>query len=274
MFSATSADYNTALGSSALHETTTGTANTAVGSSALYNNTTGINNTAVGYTALFNSTIGTACTAVGYNSLASNTTGTNNTACGLSALAANTTGINCTAVGVQALFANTVYTNCSGLGVNAAVTGSNQVQLGDASTTTYAYGAVQNRSDRRDKTDIRDTLLGLDFVMSLRPVDFRWDYRENYAPKPPDAGDRTEWLEAVKMKNLNADGSKKRVRFHHGFIAQEVKALPGQFGGLQDHSVNDGDEVMSLGYSEFIAPIVRAIQTLKNEFEAYKFTHP
>jgi len=32
---------------------------------------------------------------------------------------------------------------------------------------------VQNRSDANDKADVRPTVLGLDFINSLRPVDFK-----------------------------------------------------------------------------------------------------
>jgi hypothetical protein len=86
---------------------------------------------------------------------------------------------------VNALSALVSYDNCSGIGHNSAVTASNQIQLGDSATTTYAYGAVQNRSDVRDKADIQDTVLGLDFVNALRPVDYKWDMRESYRIDPP-----------------------------------------------------------------------------------------
>lgn len=60
------------------------------------------------------------------------------------------------------------------------------------------------------------------------------------------------------------DGSKKRVRFHHWFIAQEVKELCDKlgvdFGGYQDHSIDGGCDVKTLGYDEFIPPTVRAVQ--------------
>jgi hypothetical protein len=75
---------------------------------------------------------------------------------------------------------NNYASNVSCLGYNSQVTGNNQLQLGDSFTTTYAYGAIQNRSDQRDKTYVRDTILGLDFINKLRPVDFVWDFRENY----------------------------------------------------------------------------------------------
>jgi hypothetical protein len=75
-----------------------------------------------------------------------------------------------------------------------------------------------------------------------------------------------KWLEDVKLANITHDGSKKRNRFHHGLIAQEVKAALDakgiDFGGFQDHSVKGGDDVLSIGYIELIAPMLKAIQEL------------
>ena len=156
------------------------------------------------------------------------------------------TGNSNTFLGSLAGVQTVAYTNCTLLGNGTAVTGSNQVQLGDSATTTYAYGAVQNRSDARDKTDIRDTQLGLDFINALRPVDFRWDYRADY--------------------DGEKDGSKARSRFHHGLIAQEVKsacdAAGVDFGGYQDHTISGGADVLSIGYDEMIAPLIKAVQEL------------
>jgi len=179
----------------------------------------------------------------------------------------------------------TNFTNTSGLGNNAAVTGNDQVQLGGIGTTTFAFGAVQNRSDLRDKADVRDTELGLDFITALRPVDFRWDMRDDYRPSPPEApgpeateaerlayeGRLRQWAEQTRLGNLTHDGSRKRSRFHHGLIAQEVADVIARtgidFGGYQDHTVNGGDDVRSLGYEELIAPLIKAVQELsaKNE---------
>jgi hypothetical protein len=205
--------------------------------------------------------IGSACgqdsngdynTFVGAN-CAQSVTGYQNTAIGFEALYSCAGGNYNTALGENALSALVAYDNCTGIGSAANVTGSDQVQLGDSATTTYAYGAVQNRSDARDKADIRDTQLGLAFVKSLRPVDFKWDYREDY-----------NWGEK--------DGSKKRSRFHHGLIAQEVAVacsfLDVDFGGLQDHSIAGGKDVMSIGYEELIAPMIKAIQELTAKVES------
>jgi hypothetical protein len=222
------------------------------------------------------------------------------------------------------LYANTTFYNVTGVGANTAVTGSNQVQLGDAATTTYAYGAIQDRSDIRDKADVRDTTLGLAFIESLRPVDFKWDKREDYRTLPPikaeypekpaypervdslqledemDEDYRTrveteyklltdeadaayeadksvidaeftlvhdQWLEANKLANIIHDGTHTRNRYHHGVIAQEV---PAEFGGLQNHALKGGDDVLSVGYEEFIAPLIKAIQELSAENKMLK----
>lgn len=316
--------YNIGIGSSSLGGCTTGNSNVAVGRRAGNGITTATGNTAIGTDAMVGS--GTACTgsnnvAIGNSASANITTGYQNVSIGLSAGSVLSTGFNNTfigrstaqltttgagniAIGEQALSANTTgdyntavgtgtaggaaYTNTSMLGYQATVTGSNQVQLGNASTTTYVYGTVQNRSDARDKADIQDTILGLEFINALRPVDFRWDMRDDYrpsAPEPvaPDATDEekaahveaiVEWSKQNKLDNLEHDGSKKRTRFHHGLIAQEVKSacdsLGIDFGGYQDHSVKGGDDVLSLGYEELIAPLIKAVQQLSAEVEQLK----
>jgi hypothetical protein len=320
---------NVALGLNALSVNISGQKNTSVGEFSMYNNTTGIQNTAIGSNALAFNVGASNNTAIGYQAIQQNVSGANNTACGWYALANNITGGQNVAVGISALlntntsnnvgvggnalsvntsgaFNTAIGYNClniangasniSAIGYNAQVTGSDQIQLGNPSTTTYAYGAVQDRSDIRDKADVRNTELGLEFVNALRPVDFKWDMREDYRPeaptpviKPADLkDDATEeekakyaqelaaynaykveldkWLEDVKLANITHDGSKKRNRFHHGLIAQEVKAVLDakgiDFGGFQDHSVKGGDDVLSIGYIELIAPLIKAVQEL------------
>lgn len=230
-------------------------------------------------------------------------TGNSNVMVGSSAGNGITSGNQNTAVGMHAYQFNN-YNNSSCLGANASVTASNQVQLGNSQTTTYVYGTIQDRSDERDKTEIKDTELGLEFVKALRPVDFKWDMREDYRPeapsiviKPADLKDdateeekakydqdlaaynayvvaKDKWLEDVKLANITHDGSKKRNRYHHGLIAQEVKAVLDEkgidFGGFQDHKIAGGDDVLSIGYAELIAPMIKAIQELSAEVASLK----
>ena len=39
------------------------------------------------------------------------------------------------------------------------------------------------------------------------------------------------------------------------------------FGGYQDHSINGGRDVLSLGYEELIAPMIKAIQEQQKMIE-------
>jgi hypothetical protein len=284
----TSGNYNTAIGAQSMYSAIDATDNVAVGYGALYNSTSGDYNVAVGRDALLNSS-GNRNTGVGYNAGLGIFTGAENTAVGNQSIYYQDNVSFSTGVGSASLISSLAsLSNASAFGYDSTVTGNNQVQLGNASTTTYVYGTVQNRSDLRDKTDVRDTTLGLDFVMSLRPVDYKWDMRDFYRPAPPvrpeDPTDeqamadfKTEvaaWRETAKLANITHDGSKKRTRYHHGFIAQEVMALNAEFGGIQDHKIAGGEDVLSLGYDEMIAPLVKAIQELKAEFDAYKAAHP
>lgn len=250
-----------AIGTEASYSNTTGFRNLSIGYRAGYSTTTGAGNVAIGNSALNTNTTSSDNTAIGDSALRFNT-GSGNTAVGEDSLVANTTGSNNTAIGNSALSNNTTFSNVTGLGNNSQVTASNQVQLGDSSTTTYAYGAVQDRSDERDKADIKDSELGLDFIIKLRPVDFKWDYREDYVEYTTTVD--ASGNEITEVNDLPKDGSKKRERYHHGLIAQEVKTvlddLGTDFGGYQDHSVNGGEDVLSLGYNEFISPLIKAVQ--------------
>lgn len=261
----------------------TGTSNTGVGDRALGSNTSGSQNAAYGRQALHLNTLGSSNTAVGYQALQNNTSGSSNTAVGYQALQTGGT-IYATAVGAEISISGN---NASALGSSASVTGdngtaigsnavagTNEVQLGDSATTVYYYNLSQ-RSDMRDKTDIRDTTLGLDFIAALRPVDYRWDYRDAYRPARPQTDDPAAlaaWQEASKLANLRNDGSRKRERFHHGLIAQEVQQVLADrgidFGGFQDHTINGGDDVLTLGYMELIAPLIKAVQELLGAVEA------
>ena len=299
--------YNTAIGSMAMYRSNRGIYNTAMGSNALENTVTGNQNTGIGFESMRNNLNGSSNTAVGFRTLLYNTSGSENVAIGGASLFFNTTGSYNVALGAGALYKNTVegkntalghnalgttdFSNTIGIGYNAAVTGANQAQIGDSSVTVYCYGAVQNRSDKRDKTDIQDTNLGLNFLLKLRPREFRWDYREDYVnteemAKELEAIEISNFVEEEKRKKINEiftkhslenvekDGKKKGWRFHQGFIAQEVfetmRELGVDFGGYQDHSINGGKDVLSLGYEEFIPILVKGLQEQQEEIEALK----
>jgi hypothetical protein len=296
---AVTGNYNTAVGYQAGISLTNASFITAIGYQAMFKASSQCSgNTALGYQAGYNLDAGYG-TGTGGVYLGRDTTGpyagnanvcigfgtggamgyatptsacTNNTLVGASTLVSQgyqTT--NCTFIGAASMNTwSSPISNSASLGYGTDVTGSNQVQIGNSSTTTYVYGTVQNRSDARDKTDIRDTQLGLDFIKALRPVDFRWDYRDSYF-------DVTESIEedgTVRYAKvaIPKDGSRKRSRYHHGLIAQEVKAVLDakgiDFGGYQDHAMAGGKDVMTIGYDELVGPLVKAIQELTARLEA------
>ena len=149
---------NTAVGTSALRDNTTGESNTAIGFQALRGTTTGTQNTASGVEALVSTTTGSNNTAVGYKASYTNTTGANNTALGLEALRSNTTASNNTAVGYQASYTNTTGSSNVALGGAALysnTTGPDNVSVGNASlyaNTTGAYNTAIGRSALQSNT--------------------------------------------------------------------------------------------------------------------------
>lgn len=230
---------NTAIGSGSMYAVDYGTENIAIGTNSMAVNTGGSYNTSVGDLSMRNLVASSFNTAMGYLALQNKVDGTPMTAA----------------------------TNCTGIGYNARVSGNDQIQLGNAATTTYVFGTVQNRSDARDKTGVQDTSLGIEFIMGLRPVDGRWDMRDDYVEEcqvQVGIDDNAEPVFETRTRQLPKDGSKARSRKHHWFIAQEVKELCDKlgvdFGGYQDHSLNGGCDVLSLGYDEFIPPTVKAVQ--------------
>jgi hypothetical protein len=131
------AGQNTAEGTGALLNLSTGTNNSAVGYRALRDDTTGSNNTATGSTALEHNT-GNSNTAMGSNVLSSNTYGAFNTAVGASALTASTNGSWNTAVGASALFTN-------GTGAGNCAVGSYALENNTAGTSNTAMGYISLR---------------------------------------------------------------------------------------------------------------------------------
>lgn len=266
------ADKNVVIGSAAAMNITNQQGNVCIGFGAGIN-IAGNKSVIIGSQSALSANSGTV--AIG-NQVVPNATGAGLTVVGNNAGFNLTTGENNTFIGANAgrfdFDGNPTQTvnGCTALGENARVDGDNQLQLGNSTTNVYVYGSVQSRSDQRDKADIRDCVLGLEFINSLRPVDFRWDLRDDYTSfetSTDDAGN-----EIISTIRLTRDGSKKRTRFHHGFIAQDLEELIQKtgvdFGGYQDHSVNGGGDVKSLGYEEFIAPMVKAIQELSSRIEA------
>ena len=253
---------NTAVGYQAMLGTTTGSYNTALGYQSLDANTTGNLNTSLGYGAMAASTTAGNNTATGYNALPSLTTANNNIAYGYQSGFGISTGGNNTAIGFQTSVNNGALTNTTTLGFQAQATANNQVRIGNNGVTSIGgFAAWTNLSDGRYKKNIEKNVPGLEFIMQLEPVTYNFDFDGlNKASKTlPDS-------EKITTANPNTN-----VRFT-GFIAQDVekaaKSIGYDFSGV-DKAQNEND-FYGLRYSEFVVPMVKAIQEQQSQIELLK----
>ena len=161
------AEYNIAIGTTALDAITTGDHNVAVGYVALTSNTEGIKNTAIGSEALMSNTTGSWNTVIGRDRSLYNTTGEKNTASGVGALETNTTGYYNTATGYLALYDNTTGTRNAASGaaaLNRNTTGSYNTGNGYVvlnSNTTGSYNTATGfLALNRNTTGSNNTAIG------------------------------------------------------------------------------------------------------------------
>jgi len=119
----------------------------------------------------------------------------------------------------------------------------------------YHNGSI-NPSDKRKKTTISGSDLGLDFVNDLNPVSYMYkDY--DYVDEQPDG--------------TIISGTRTYHRRHYGLIAQEVEAtLSGIAKDTEDFAgfvYNEDSDYYGLRYAEFIAPMMKAIQQLSDKID-------
>lgn len=250
---------NTAVGHEALSSNTGGDLNTSIGDGSMKNNIYGAYNTANGSNSLRANTSGNGNTAIGSNA-AEHTNGYMNTAIGTDALQYNSTGNFNTAVGYAAINTGS-YNYSTALGVFTEVTASYQVRIGAYFMNSIGgYQNWTNLSDGRFKKEVKEDVLGLDFIKQLRPVSY---YVDNKAVK--------NFL-GVKLEDEAIDNQK---RYQTGFIAQEVEATAKElgfehFGGV-DAPENE-ESHYGLRYAEFVVPLVKSVQELSAENEDQKAT--
>jgi hypothetical protein len=232
---------NTAVGANVLRVNNDGNYNTGVGLDALYSNTNGSANVAMGLNALRANTSGEGNTAIGVNTLLVNVSGNYNTAIGQNALTA-TTGINNTAIGINALASNVSGSYNVGIGPgvsSSSSTVSNEVNIYNGSITARFQGAASAWnfvSDARDKTDIQDLTLGLEFISALKPRRFKWN-----------------------LRNSKVDIGKPSA----GFIAQEVLQAVERFSAPYTNLIDTNDpNQYTFAQANMIPILVKAVQEL------------
>ena len=124
----------------------------------------------------------------------------------------------------------------------------NKKELFDSNIATLRCNTqtISSLSDKRDKTDINQLDLGLDFVDSLKPVKFKWQTR---------------------------DGNGKDGSYEHGFIAQDLQKIQkdndADYLGLV---MDENPERLEASYGKLVPVLVKAIQELKQEINQLKET--
>jgi trimeric autotransporter adhesin len=281
---------NTALGSASLYQNITGYENTAAGYQSLYFNN-GHYNTAIGSSSLFYNSSGNSNTSTGFESLMSNTTGNDNSVFGAFSMNKNTTGYQNSAFGEYSLYnsvsgfsnaslgtyslysctngyENSAFGDRAGFivttGVNVTCLGyyaipssgtvSNQVTLGNNFVTSLRCNVttITSLSDARDKKNIKDLNLGIDFLMQLKPRLFNWDKREWY-------------------DNNISDGTKMQESPTAGFIAQELDSAQTNADAQWLNLVlKDNPDKWEATPGNLLPIVVKAIQDLKEENDKLK----
>ena len=132
--------------------------------------------------------------------------------------------------------------------------------------TVFAATGTINTSDSRLKTDVEDASLGLDFIKALRPVSYRWIEGGKEFVRDEEGGI------LLDENGLPSSYSIPGVRTHWGLIAQQVKEVledleAPDFAGFVIDDLSDPDSTMSLRYSEFISPLIKAVQELADRIE-------
>ena len=247
----TSGYENTSNGFQSLYNNTNGYWNTAMGTKSLYNNSNGDGNIAIGYKSLYLSN-GNSNTAIGTNSAEKNSNGYENASIGFYSLYKNIGGYRNTALGTRAFYDGTNYYNSTAIGYFSYISGSNQVRIGNSSVSSIGgHANWTNVSDGRFKTNINENIVGLDFILKLRPVTYNLsvDAISKFNNTPTDSLDQ---------KNMQ----QKESELQCGFIAQEVEQAAQEvnfdFHGI-DKPQNNND-YYGLRYAEFVVPLVKSIQ--------------
>lgn len=216
---------NIAVGSGSMNYNTTGASNVSAGKNVMYSSSTTSNNIAIGNSAMYNLVTGDNNVFVGNN--AGRYYGVNQP------LTSATTSVF---LGSQTGPEGSGQKNQIVIGYNAKGRGDNTVRIGNTAITKIGgYKGWSNPSDFRLKKDIKDSEFGLNFITKLRPV-------------------------VYFMKSGPKD-------LQTGFIAQEVEAaaisINYEFSGIV--KPKNADDFYSLRYSEFVVPLVKAVQEQQKE---------
>lgn len=237
---ANTGDYNVIMGSGAGQNKGLGGLNTIIGwlAGAAPTQITFNGNTFLGAQSGENTT-GGPNTFLGEKSGQNNTTGTENLFAGNRAGISNVNGGQNTILGYWADVSSPALQNATAIGFNTVVNDHNKVRIGNGNVSVIeGQVAFTAASDRRLKTEIKGLDAGLDFILKLKPVSYRMK-------NPVDS--RTNW----------------------GFIAQDIEELLGKDNAILTVG-GDAERTLGLRYTDFVAPLVNAVQEQQKELEDLK----
>ncbi len=238
--SKTTGDLNTIIGWAAGRTNTAHQGNTLIGAQAgEFTTPTGNVNTMVGEKAGWNVTDGTGNVMLGHRAGQNTTTGFFNVFVGTLVGGTNTVGTRLTLIGNGTDVSANNLNNAIAIGDGAIVNASNKVRIGN-STISVIEGQVAftAASDKRLKMNIKELNTGLDFIMKLKPMSYQ-------------------------MKNLTD------TRTNWGFLAQDIEQLVGSENAILTVG-EDKDRTLGLRYTDFVAPLTKAVQEQQKEIEELK----
>lgn len=220
-----------------------GNENTFIGAYAGQSNTSGQHNSFVGVTTGNDNVSGNENSFYGAHAGYFNSTGSFNTFVGNFAGENNIGGNYVTLLGFEADVTNGSYSNAMALGSGALVNASNTVVIGNTAVTSIG-GQVgwSTLSDGRLKKNVQSNDLGLAFINRLNTVSYEY----------------------------KAEGQ-AGIRYS-GLIAQDVESILNELGVdfsgvVRPQSDND---FYSIRYSEFVVPLIKAVQEQQTEIEKLK----
>jgi hypothetical protein len=206
----------------------------------------GSQNVGVGAFSMYAYDLGTGNVAVGYETFASLQGGNLNTC-----------------IGAYANVIAGTYDHATAIGADAVCDHDDRVWVG-SSTDEVWTDIIFQVSDRQFKENIKDDVIGLEFIKLLRPVVYNFNTRkqtEHFIKDMPDS---------LKKHYLNKDFSHSSSIRQTGFIAQEVeeaaKKANYNFSGV--HVPDTDNDTYGLSYIQFVVPLVKAVQEQQILIEA------
>jgi trimeric autotransporter adhesin len=248
---------NTAVGAASFFQLTVSTTgNSGLGLGAGEQLASGDHNTFIGYTSgaqfssgIYNTTLGSRTTGIG-----TPVAGNYNVFLGTNACLNYGGGDSNIVIGAYNVAPP--YTNLQ-TGANNIVIGRNATKASDSASDSITLGnsshnvlrcavtSITSLSDARDKKEVTELSAGLDFVNTLKPVEFVWDDR-------------------------NENGKHDVKDF--GFIAQDLKKS--QEDAVLAETLNlvyeQNPERLEASYGKLVPILVKAIQDLSKEIETLK----